>query len=724
MTRQHRPRAFTFSIIALVVWFGIGGILGPVSGKLADVQKNQNSDFLPASAESAQAQALLDRFQSGSRFDLPLTVVFEKTQGVLTPSDEDAIDAAVRTALRKPMLSRLVKTVDLGNGTRVPAVFPSTPEQRVLATSKDGHAYVVNAVLDFSSIFASGGAGFKQIPTLADEARSALEAPAPGVKGYVTGVVGIFAELAGAFANIDTVLIGVTVLVVAIILILVYRSPFLWILPLLSAGTALVTAQGVIYQLAKHDVLTLNGQSQGILTVLVFGAATDYALLLISRYREELRHVESKYDAMGNALRAVWEPIAASAATVSVGLMCLQFSELKSNAGLGPVGAVGVISALVVLLTFLPALLILTGRKVFWPFVPHFGTELVETRGMWGRISRAVGRRPRRTWVISSIGLLLLASATTTLKADGLASTDVFSNKDAPAVRGLEILDAHRLVNPSADATVVIKASALRPTLAALATDADVSRAVTRSLDVTTGAPQIVEGRAAIDIFMRTQARPGDAVIALRALRDRLHTVVGADSLLGGQAAQNLDVQDASRHDRNLIIPIVLVVIMLILMLLLRSILAPVLLIATVLLSYFATLGASALVFDHLFHFAGADSGFPLFAFVFLVALGIDYNIFLMTRVREESMRLGTREGTLKALAVTGGVITSAGVVLASTFSVLGVLPLVFLAELGFAVAFGVLLDTAIVRSLLVPALAYDIGARVWWPSRLGRSDE
>ncbi len=722
MTRQKRPRAFMFSVIALVAWFGVGGILGPVSGKLADVQKNQNSDFLPPNAESAEAQHWLDRFQTGSKFDLPLTVVFEKPNGILTTSDQDAIDAAVMQALKKPMLSKMVTTVDLSNGTKVPAVFPSTHAQQALATSKDGHAYVVNAMLDFSSIFASGGAGFKQIPTLAEEAKSALQAPAPGVHGYVTGVVGIFAELAGAFANIDTVLIGVTVLVVAIILIVVYRSPFLWIFPLLSAGTALVTAQGAIYQLAKHDVLTLNGQSQGILTVLVFGAATDYALLLISRYREELRHVEGKYDAMRNAMRAVWEPIAASAATVSIGLMCLQFSELKSNAGLGPVGAVGVISALVVLLTFLPALLVLVGRRVFWPFVPHFGTDVVETKGVWGRISRGVGERPRRTWIISGIGLLLLASATTTLKADGLASTDVFSNKNSPAVKGLEILNAHQLVNPSADATVVINASALKPVMAALSADPGVSRAVPRSLDPLAGTPQVVGGKAAVDIFMKTQATAQASQLALRALRDHLHTVAGADALLGGQAAGNLDVQDASLHDRNLIIPIVLVVIMLILMLLLRSILAPVLLIATVVLSYFATLGASALVFNHVFQFAGADSGFPLFAFVFLVALGIDYNIFLMTRVREESIRLGTRPGTLKALAVTGGVITSAGVVLAATFSVLGVLPLVFLAEVGFAVAFGVLLDTAVVRSLLVPALTYDLGAKVWWPSKLARA--
>jgi len=712
-----------FSIIALVAWFGIGGALGPVAGKLADVQKNQNSDFLPPSAESTEAQKYLDTFTEGSALELPLTVVFEKATGRLTSADQDAIDAAVRNALKKPHLAKIVKTVDLGNGVKVPAVFPATHDQQALATSKDGKAYVINAMLDFTSILGNGGEGFQQIGVLADEAKSALESPAPGVRGYVTGAVGIFAELAGAFANIDTVLLGVTVLVVAVILIVVYRSPFLWFFPLLSAGLALTTAQGAIYWLAKHDILTLNGQSQGILTVLVFGAATDYALLLIARYREELRHDESKYHAMANALRAVWEPIAASAGTVAAGLMCLQLSELKSNAGLGPVGAVGVASALVVLLTFLPAALVLAGRRVFWPFVPHFGTEVVETKGIWGRVSRAVGLRSRRTWIITGLGLLLLASATTTLKAEGLSDLDMFTNKDAPAIKGIGILAKHDLVNPTADATVVINATAIEKTMAALGKEPAVARSMPRTVAPTSSAPQVVDGKAAIDIFLQPQDTAEASQQALRELRDHLHTVTGAEALVGGQAAGNLDVQDASRHDRVLIIPIVLLVIMVILMLLLRSIVAPVLLIVTVVLSYAATLGASALVFNHVFKFPGADASFPLFAFVFLVALGIDYNIFLMTRVREESGKLGTHAGTLKALAVTGGVITSAGVVLAATFSVLGVLPLVFLAETGFAVAFGVLLDTLIVRSLLVPALTHDIGKKVWWPSRLSKAE-
>ena len=409
--------------------------------------------------------------------------------------------------------------------------------------------------------------------------------------------------------------------------------------------------------------------------------------------------------------------------TVSIGLLCLQLSELKSNAGLGPVGAVGVASALVVLLTFLPASLVLVGRRVFWPFVPHFGTEIIETKGIWGRVARAVGHRPRRAWVISGIGLLLLASATTTLKAEGLSDTDVFTNKQSPAVKGIDILNKHQLVSPSADATVVINSSWLLTTLDALSNDAAVARTAPRTESVMSTTPKVVDGKAAIDIFLRPQASSEDSQQALRDLRDRLHAIAGADALVGGQAAQNLDVQDASRHDRALIIPIVLLVIMLILMLLLRSILAPVLLIATVVLSYFATLGASALVFNHVFKFAGADASFPLFAFVFLVALGIDYNIFLMTRVREESRKLGTRPGILKGLTVTGGVITSAGILLAAVFAVLGVLPLVVLAQLGAIIFVGVLLDTLVVRTVLLPALAMTLGETFWWPRKeIGRA--
>jgi RND superfamily putative drug exporter len=459
--------------------------------------------------------------------------------------------------------------------------------------------------------------------------------------------------------------------------------------------------------------------------VLVLGAATDYALLLISRYREELRHDEDKYHAMLAAWRGTWEPIAASAGTVAVGLMCLQLSELKSNAGLGPVGAIGVISALIVTLFFLPPFLVLFGRKVFWPFVPKFGSEIAETKGIWGKVARSVGRRPRASWTVSSLVLLVAVAGITQLKAEGISDVDTFTNKDAKPLVGLQILDEHNLVPPATDATIVLKADRLEAVLAATNSVAGVAQAAPRMdfSNPTAPAPTVVDGYAAIDVTFDATESGAVQQQYVADLRDSVRAVSGADAMVGGNIAANYDVQQASRHDRTLIIPVILVVITLILMLLLRSILAPILLVLTVVLSFAATLGVCGIVFDRVLGFPGADASFPLFAFVFLVALGIDYNIFLMTRVREESIKIGTRAGTLKALAVTGGVITSAGIVLAATFAALGILPLVFLAELGFAVAFGVLLDTLLVRSILVPALAYDIDKKIWWPSKLSKVD-
>jgi RND superfamily putative drug exporter len=560
----------------------------------------------------------------------------------------------------------------------------------------------------------------------------------------------------------------------------------------MSAVFSLTLASGAVYYLAKNDIIKLNGQSQGILSVLVLGAATDYALLLVSRFREQLRHDEDKYHAMWAAIKGTWEPITASACTVAVGLMCLQLSELKSNAGLGPVGAVGVLSALMVTMTFLPLLLLLpsvlapfysilaglivvgvpvglihlvapsvdlglitkvglplgmaifvglviarvvfavrhkhwffeSGRWIFWPFVPKFGSDVVETKGLWGKVAAGVGKRSRAAWIATTAGLLIMAWGVTTLNANGISDVDTFTNKDAKALVGLRVLTSHDLVPPSSDATIVFKSDKVAEVKAAALAAEGVSQVYVRENVVGSGVPTVVDGFAAIDVTFHASEEATVQQDQVAALRTAVHQVAGAEALVGGQAPANYDVQQSSRRDRLVIIPVILLVITLILMLLLRSVLAPLLLIGTVVLSFAATLGASAFVFNHIFGFPGADASFPLFAFVFLVALGIDYNIFLMTRVREETLKIGTRPGTLKALAVTGGVITSAGVVLAATFAALGILPLVFLAELGFTVAFGVLLDTIIVRLILVPALSYDIGKKIWWPSKLAKADE
>jgi RND superfamily putative drug exporter len=540
-----------------------------------------------------------------------------------------------------------------------------------------------------------------------------------GIQSHVTGPGGIFADLFGAFGSIDTRLLQTTLLVVALILIVVYRSPVLWILPLFTAGTALTFATMIVYYLAKADVLDLNGQTQGILDVLVLGAATDYALLLISRYREELHHQESRFVAMRIALRGVVEPILASGSTVIAGLMVLLLSDLSSNRGLGPVGSIGIASAMLAALTLLPALLIVFGRWIFWPKIPRFGAPDEKLGGIWAKVGSLVERRPKRVWISTALALVFFAGFAPTLKADGLAQTDAFTSR-TDSVIGLEKLGEHFPSGEGTPVEIVIDQDDLVAVTSAVTKVENVANVVPlTNRDPITQQPttevRIVDGKA---LLYATLSDSTDAKETIPLIRDAVKQV-NANILVGGQTAVSYDIDESSRRDNRVIIPIVLILIAIILGLLLRSILAAGLLLATVVLSFAATLGVCALVFEHVFGFAGSDAAFPLFAFVFLVALGIDYNIFLMTRVREESLRIGTRAGVIKGLTVTGGVITSAGIVLAATFGVLGVLPLVFLAQLGFAVAFGVLLDTIVVRSLLVPALVRVIGPKIWWPSKL-----
>jgi RND superfamily putative drug exporter len=574
-------------------------------------------------------------------------------------------------------------------------------------------------------------------------------APA-GLVIHSAGPGGLLVAFIDSFSGIDGALILAAGAVVIVILLVVYRSPVLWFFPLFSAVLALGAASLVIYQLAKHSVLTLNGQSQGILSVLVLGAGTDYALLLVSRYREELHTYDRPAQAMIRAWKGAAPPIAASALTVILGLLCLTFGELNSDRSLGPVCAIGIACTVGVMLTFLP-LFLLVGRWIFWPRVPRVDHAAdIATHGVWGRFAAALGRRARTSWIVTVVVLLACVTAMTGLRTGGLSVTDSFTSTP-DAVAGQKLFDASFPQGQGAPAVILANSVRTNEVIAAAAKVPGVSTApgsvcvqtdyvklaalATSGRSSLAGPPaagciptqlqvQPVNGRIAINATLTNRYDTAAAYETVKRLRTALRAVPGADVLVGGSSAINYDTQQASRHDRNLIIPIVLAVILIVLGLLLRTLVAPILLILTVVLSFTATLGVCALVFNHVFHFKNADPGFPLFAFVFLVALGIDYNIFLMTRVREESLRHGTRSGILRGLSVTGGVITSAGIVLAATFAVLGVLPLVFLGELGFAVAFGVLLDTILVRSVLVPALSYDIGQRIWWPSALSRAGD
>ena len=714
---SRRPR-MTWVILGLaVLWLLLGMVGGSFQGKLADVQKNDNASWLPKSAQSTKVANESEQFNSVET--VPGFVVYERTSG-LTTADKTKIsaDAAAFRKLEGVAADQVGQPVFKDDAASI-----SVP----LIGKENGKAVQGPALVDAEK-------------RVLDAARQNLPS---GLSVHSAGAGGLLVAFIDAFSGIDGALLLTAIVVVIAILLVVYRSPVLWIFPLLSAGVAgLGTASLFVYQLAKHDVLTLNGQSQGILFVLVLGAGTDYALLLISRYREELHNYDRRTDAMVRAWRGAAPPIAASAITVILGLLCLTFGELNSDASLGPVCAIGVACTAVAMLTFLPAFLLIFGRWIFWPRIPHVDHQAdIATHGMWGRFAAALGRHPRRSWIATAVLLGICVVGIAGLRSGGLTNTQAFTNTP-DALTGQKIFDSHfgagegapAVITASADKadavmSAVAKVPGVVPGAGAVCIGPDYGKmqAGTKPSVDANGCvePQLQphDGRVLINAQITDRYDTAAARDTIQRVRATVAGIDGADARVGGQTAVTYDIQQASRHDRNLIIPIVLAVILVVLALLLRAIVAPLLLIATVVLSFTAALGVSAFVFNHIFHFANADPGFPLFAFIFLVALGIDYNIFLMTRVREESLQFGTRAGILRGLSVTGGVITSAGVVLAATFTVLGVLPLVSLAEIGFAVAFGVLLDTIVVRSILVPSLSYEIGKKIWWPSKLASAE-
>ncbi|MDR6593064.1 MMPL family transporter [Saccharothrix longispora] len=670
-TSPSRARWLLPALVA-VAWLALGGVSGPFAGKLSEVSTNDSSAFLPASAEATEVSERVKSF--GDTRGLPAVVVAERTSG-LTQADRDYL-----------------------GGLDLPG--EASP---VIPSQQDDQAAQVVVVVDPED---PAGA--------VDEIRARLTSPPDGLTVLVAGPAAQVADLKEAFGGIDGLLLLVAGAVVAVILVLVYRSPLLPFVVLLSGVFALGLASLAVYLLADGGVLDLNGQSQGILFILVFGAATDYALLLVSRFREELRDTEDRFTAMRTAWRATIEPIAASAGTVVLGVLCLLFSDLNSNKGLGPVAAIGIGAAFLASVTFLPAALVLLGRSAFWPLRPKLGSPHPEASGLWSRIAKVISARPRATWVVTTLVLLVGVAFVPQLQASGTAQSDVFLT-DVDSVAGQEVLSRHFPGGTGAP-TVVLARSAAAQQVTAAAQDVDGVSSVRPAGE----ADDLVR----LDVVLEDPADSEAAVATVQRLREAVRAVPDADAKVGGPTATQLDTQNTSERDRLVIIPIVLVVIFLVLALLLRSLLAPLLLIATVVLSFGATMGVSALVFNGIFDFPGADPVVPLFGFVFLVALGIDYNIFLMTRVREEAASIGTREGVLRGLTITGGVITSAGVVLAATFSALAVLPILFLAQIAFIVAFGVLLDTFVVRSLLVPALGVDLGRRIWWPSKLARGKE
>jgi RND superfamily putative drug exporter len=664
-------------LIAWLILLMAGGALG---GKLQSVTKNNADAYLPGSAEATQVIKLQNRVHKD---DSILTIVsYERRSGIMA-ADRAYAQTAAAQAGKLPRAGQVVGPL----------------------VSKDGQAMQV-----FVPLKGDGDVVIKAV----DDVREVVErGPPAGLDVRVTGPGGGLSDFVKVFAQIDGTLLFVTLGVVIVMLLLTYRSPFLWFVPLFSAGSAYMLSQGVVYLLAKAG-LTVSGQSAGILAVLVFGAGTDYALLLVARYREELHRHEDKHEAMALALHRAGPAVLASGATVTIGLLCLLVAELNSTRGLGPVGAAGIVCALAAMTTLLPALLTALPRAVFWPMVPRYDARyaaepdaLEKEHGIWARVARFVSAKPRVVWIGTVVLLGALAFGLVSLKTGPVSNAGQFTGTPDSVV-GQKVIARHFAAGTGSPAVVIGPANpGLHDAIIHTQGVEDVGRPVTGN---------------GYERYEATLSSAPDSQAA-RDTVDRLRAAVHPfGAKVGGTTAINVDTQRAATHDTKTIIPIVLGVVFLILVLLLRAAVAPLLLMLTVVLSFAGSLGVCGLVFTHVFGFEGADSGFPLTVFIFLVALGVDYNIFLMTRVREESHRMGTRRGILRGLTVTGGVITSAGVVLAATFAALATLPMTAMVEMAFAVAFGVLLDTLLVRSLLVPALAYDLGRRIWWPGRLGVS--
>jgi RND superfamily putative drug exporter len=681
--------------VVLAVWLVIGLFAFGTASKLYNVEQNNADAYLPHSAQSTQVIDYLEHAPGAPPIKDTAIVLYVSPTG---------IGAAERARVRSDTAAY---------GTTVPGLAGPVTQ---LPPSSDGKALAVEIPVRTP---VSGTFDYKPamnaIKAVAQPNGSVDQGP---LQVYIGGGFALDDAAAGAFNGLDSKLLFFAGAVVVIILLLTYRSPFLWLFPLLSSVFALQLAQAIMYELVQHAGVVVSGQSGGILTVLVFGVGTDYALLLVARYREELHTHQDKHEAMRVALGRSSPAVFASALTVMLATLGLLVSQLASNVGLGKIGAIGVACALLGMTTLLPALLVIAPRGVFWPTVPKYGEAAHPRIGVWGRVAQLVGRAPRRVWISTALLLALLSLGLLDLHSGQIPIAQSFTGTPA-AVTAQQQIETHYPVGGTQPLQVLAN-SATRPQVTGiLRTDPGLAA----------GSPGgfVLVPLGDRDFYTVSMAEPADspaATATVHRLRDELAQVPNADALVGGTTAVDIDVEASAAHDRDWVIPIVLAISFVILALLLQAMMAPLLLLASVILSFLAALGVASFVSDEFFDRPTEDNAYPLFVFIFLVALGIDYNIFLMTRVREEAQKIGTRPGILRGLTVTGGVITSAGFVLAATFAVLMTLPLTQFAQIGFAVAFGVLLDTLLVRTVLVPALCYDVGPRIWWPSKLSRHEE
>ncbi|MDX2596521.1 MULTISPECIES: MMPL family transporter [Streptomyces] len=660
--------------LVLGLWVVLLAVAGPFAARLTDVQHDRATDYLPASADSTRVARLQDRLPGGETTEL--VVVYHRAGG-LTAADR-------ATAARQ---------------------LAAVAHRHTLATPPRGVPSADGTTLMYPVASNAPGTDEKKRDALVDDVRAAARS-ADGLTVRVGGPAALATDASKVYSSLGGPLLYTTVAVVAVLLILIYRSPLLWLVPLAVAGVGDFLARSAAYGLHQFFGTTVSGQSAGIMTILVFGAGTDYALLLVSRYREELRRHERPYDAMRAALRGCGPAVLASSGTVAAGLLCLLAADLNSSRGMGPLGTVGVLCALAAMLTLLPAVLVLLGRRVFWPLVPAHGSKPKARRSLFAAMGSSAGRRPLT--VLASGAVLLGALALGALHLPGpLKQLDTFVDRP-DSVTAMETLAA---AYPQRSAQPI---EILAP--------ADRADAALTAVEGTRGVAAARRGRTGggwTEITVTAAAPPQSAAetATIEALRHRL-----PGSHVGGPSAQQLDLKDTDARDRLVVVPLVLLSVLLILVLLLRSLVAPLILVGAVVAVWGAALGLGGLAFGPLFGFHGSDPGLGLLSFVFLVALGVDYGIFLMHRMREESLHgAGPAEAALTALRTTGGVIASAGLVLAATFAVLTDMGLVPLVQLGFVIAVGVLLDTFLVRTYLVTSASVALGRRVWWPGRLSR---
>ena len=681
--------------VVIAAWIVALFAFSPLAAKLGDVTNDETASFLPAEAESTQVQELLkDRFSGG-----------ETTIGLLVYRREGGLTAADRAKIASD-----ARRVDDAIPVTQPAQVPFTDDAPPGLVSENGEAAytVVTIPLDFDRVADWG-----------TETRDLVGDGGGGLDVYVTGDLGLWADFEEVFGEVDTKLLGATVLLVLLLLGAIYRAPLIAIIPLIVVGLAYQVASGFIYLFAEAGN-TVNSNSTGILVVLMFGVGTDYCLLLVSRYREELRRVEDKHEAMARALRRAGPAVLASGFTVIAAMLVLLLADTGSTNGLGPVSAIGVACVLLAGLTLLPALLAAAGRGGFWPrrrTVAYRGDAEVEERhGVWGRVGDRVLRRPGLALAATTALFGLFALGLLAYKED--YSIGGFFKKDVESVEGFEVLSASFPEGALSPTSILVQRDGGE------VTEADVA-AVRERVEGIGGVASVSQPQrsedgaiAKIDVTFADDPYSEAALARVETLRDRVGDLPGgASALVGAGSAVQEDFNDAAERDLRVIVPVALLVITIILGILLEAVVAPLVLIATVLVSFFGTLGLSIFFFIEVQGSAGVDASLPVFAFIFLVALGVDYSIFLMSRVREEARTHGTREGVLRALSATGPVITSAGLILAGTFAVLMTLPVTFAFNIGFMVAVGILLDTFIVRTIMVPAAVEVLGDRVWWPS-------